>query len=78
MGVGPQKYPTTTESSLRVIERYLPRSASCEAIVFGSALQTSSRVQINIPRQQSWSTTAAPYADWVQSHRFPLGEVMDA
>lgn len=52
--------------------------ASGEAIVFGSAVHVPSRVQINIPRQQPWSTTAAPYADWVKSQQFPLDEVMEA
>lgn len=52
--------------------------ASGEAIVFGSAVHVPSRVQISIPRQQPWSTTAAPYADWVKNQQFPLDEVMDA
>lgn len=52
--------------------------ASGEAIVFGSALHVPSRVQIKIPKQQPWSATAAPFADWGKSQYFPLAEVLDA
>lgn len=52
--------------------------ASGEAIVFGSAVHVPSRVQIRMPKQRPWSTTAAPYADWKSSHIFPLAQVLDA
>ncbi|MBY6240071.1 ATP-binding protein [Methylosinus sp. Sm6] len=52
--------------------------ASGEAIVFGSAVHVPSRVQIKIPKQQPWSTTAAPYADWIKNERFPLTGVLEA
>ncbi len=52
--------------------------ASGEAIVFGSAVHVPSRVQIRIPRQQPWSATAAPYADWAKSQKFPLTDVLEA
>lgn len=52
--------------------------ASGEAIVFGSAVHVPSRVQINIPKQQPWSATAAPYADWVKNDQFPLAEILEA
>lgn len=52
--------------------------ASGEAIVFGSAVHVPSRVQIKIPKQQPWSATAAPFADWGKSHNFPLNEVLAA
>jgi DNA helicase HerA-like ATPase len=52
--------------------------ASGEAIVFGSAVHVPSRVQIKIPKQQPWSATAAPFAEWRKNHTFPLAEVLDA
>lgn len=52
--------------------------ASGEAIVFGSAVHVPSRVQIRIPKQQPWSATAAPYADWVKTQKFPLTEILGA
>ncbi len=52
--------------------------ASGEAIVFGCAVYVPSRVQIKIPKQQPWSATAAPYADWRTSVRFPLDAVLKA
>lgn len=52
--------------------------ASGEAIVFGSAVHVPSRVQIKIPRQQPWSATAAPFADWGKNHTFPLADVLKA
>src|SRR5690606_7736233 len=71
------------------LKRILPRQAqrlldqvtvlgSGEAIVFGSAVHVPSRVQVKIPTQQPWSTTAAPYADWSKAQPFPLTEVMTA
>ena len=52
--------------------------ASGEAIVFGSAVHVPTRVQIKLPKQQPWSATAAPFADWVKNELFPLAEVLDA
>ena len=52
--------------------------ASGEAIVFGSAVHVPSRVQIKIPKQQPWSATAAPYADWVKNEPFPLAGILEA
>lgn len=52
--------------------------ASGEAIVFGSAVHVPCRVQIKIPKQQPWSATAAPYADWVKNEPFPLAGVLEA
>ncbi|MEN5247291.1 ATP-binding protein [Brucella pseudintermedia] len=77
--------PDDIEHFKRIIPRQAQRLldqvtvlASGEAIVFGSAVHVPSRVQINIPRQQPWSTTAAPYVDWLKSQQFPIDEVMDA
>lgn len=52
--------------------------ASGEAIVFGSAVHVPSRVQIKIPKQPPWSSTAAPYADWKANKKFPLSDVLSA
>ncbi|WP_245545222.1 ATP-binding protein [Parvibaculum lavamentivorans] len=71
------------------LKRILPRQAqrlldqvtvlgSGEAIVFGSAVHVPARVQVKIPAQQPWSTTAAPFADWSKPKPFPLKEVMSA
>ncbi len=52
--------------------------ASGEAIVFGSAVHVPSRVQIKKPRQEPWSTTAAPFADWSENHQFPMADVLQS
>lgn len=52
--------------------------AAGEAIVFGSAVHVPARVQIKRPKQEPWSATAAPYADWAKRKRFPLTEVLQA
>ena len=52
--------------------------ASGEAIVFGSAVHVPARVQIRLPKQQPWSATAAPYADWVKNQPFPLEGILEA
>lgn len=52
--------------------------ASGEAIVFGSAVHVPARVQVKIPKQQPWSATAAPYADWVKNQPFPLAGILEA
>ena len=49
-----------------------------EAIAFGSAMHIPVRVQIKTPSQEPWSATAAPYAEWRKSQRFPIGEVLEA
>jgi hypothetical protein len=52
--------------------------ASGEAIVFGSAVHVPARVQIKIPKQQPWSATASPYADWTRSEKLPLAGILEA
>ena len=52
--------------------------SSGEAIMFGSAVHVPSRVQINKPKQEPWSITAAPYADWKHANCFPLDDVLVA
>ncbi len=47
-----------------------------EAITFGSAIHIPARVQINTPRLEPWSATAAPYAEWRKKQSFPLKEVL--
>jgi DNA helicase HerA-like ATPase len=47
-----------------------------EAIVFGSAMHIPVRVQINTPSQEPWSATAAPFAEWSKSQRFPVGQIL--
>lgn len=49
-----------------------------EAIAFGSAMHVPVRVQIRAPTREPWSTTAAPYAEWKEAHRFPTPEVLEA
>ena len=49
--------------------------AAGEAIVFGSAVHVSARVQIKMPKQEPWSETAAPFIDWQKSNSFPLDDV---
>ncbi len=52
--------------------------ASGEAIVFGSALHVPVRVQINLPKREPWSATAAPYIDWSTANSFPLIDVISS
>lgn len=51
--------------------------AAGEAIVFGSAVHVPARVQINLPSQEPWSATAAPFVDWGKEEDFPLQDVID-
>lgn len=51
--------------------------AAGEAIVFGSAVHVPARVQINLPSQEPWSATAAPFVDWGKEEVFPLDDVID-
>ncbi|MCH9665223.1 MAG: DUF87 domain-containing protein [Gammaproteobacteria bacterium] len=50
--------------------------AAGEAIVFGSALHTPLRVQINRPAKEPSSSTAAPYRDWRRDGCFPIDDVL--
>lgn len=50
--------------------------ASGEAIVFGSAVHVPSRVKIAKPSQEPWSSTAAPFYEWIQGENFPLNAVI--
>lgn len=52
--------------------------AAGEAIAFGSAMHVPVRVQIKTPSQKPWSTTAAPYTEWVRTQRFPIDDVLQA
>jgi hypothetical protein len=47
-------------------------------IVFGSAVHVPSRVQIKIPARESWSATAAPFADWSKTQEFSLTGILAA
>lgn len=49
-----------------------------EAIAFGSAMHVPARIQIKTPSQEPWSTTAAPFYDWTNTHRFAIKTVLDA
>ena len=60
----------------RLLDQVTVLSAG-EAIVFGSAVHVPSRVQIRMPSQEPWSSTAAPYVDWAAGDSFPLSSVID-
>ncbi len=59
----------------RLLDQVTVLSAG-EAIVFGSAVHIPLRVQINMPTQEPWSTTAAPFVDWAKDDKFPLSDVV--
>ena len=61
----------------RLLDQVTVLSAG-EAIVFGSAVHVPSRVQIKMPSQEPWSSTAAPYVDWAAGDSFPLSSVIDS
>ena len=51
--------------------------AAGEAIVFGSSVHVPTRVQVNLPSQEPWSSTAAPFVDWQGNVVFPLTDVIE-
>ena len=61
----------------RLLDQVTVLSAG-EAIVFGSAVHVSSRVQIKMPSQEPWSSTAAPYVDWAAEDSFALSSIIDS
>ncbi|WP_395173306.1 ATP-binding protein [Roseibium alexandrii] len=52
--------------------------SSGEAIVFGSAVHIPARVQITKPSKEPWSSTAAPFYEWISNTSFPMNEVFKA
>ncbi len=51
--------------------------AAGEAIVFGSSVHVPTRVQIKLPIQEPWSSTAAPFVEWSGEKAFPLKDVIE-